>query len=148
MAFDVRFQFVDVYNRPTFRTWGNSNALIDDVLTDVTAIAALFNAVIEGGLVSVTITQKSTNGAFAADAATNVDDNASIKVLAGDGYNYDYNLPMPIAALINPDGTVDLTNAALIALTDVFGGGAGENWTINVRNPTTIASLVSGVLDK
>lgn len=146
MAFDVRFDFLDAYNRVTTRTWHNTNALVADVLTDVGVLAGLINAISDGGLSGVTITQKSSAAAFAAVAGSSIDSNASVKVLAGDGYHYDVNIPMPIAGIINPDSTVDLTAAGVTAFFAEF--ASGDTWRINLRAPTDIVTLVSGVLDK
>lgn len=145
MAFDVQFRIVDDYNRVTTRTWQNNQALVATVLTDVAVLAPLLEAIIEGGLERVVITQRSTATAFAAEAASNVDENGSIKVIGGDTFAYDFDLPMPYDTMKNPDGTLDLTLAAVTAFFAEFLTG---NFRINLRNPTTIATLVSGVLDK
>ncbi len=146
MAFNVRFEFVDDHGRKTHRTWNNSNALIADVLTQIGVIAPLFNAVIEGGLSKLTISQNSVAAAFAADATANVDDNASMKVIGGDGFAYDFDLPMINPGLVLAGGAINTSDAGIIALFSEF--DVAKTWHINLRNPTDIVSLLSGELDK
>lgn len=146
MAFDVTFNFSDEFNRVTQRTWHNTEALIADVLTDVTAIAALLDAVSLAGLKNVIISQRSAAEASAAEAGSNVDANASIQVEGADGYKYDFDLPCPDPSILNTDGTLDTSDAGVVALFAVF--GAGDAWRINLRNPTAIATVVGGILDK
>lgn len=146
MAFDVTFNFTDVFNRRTQRTYHNTQALLATVLTDLTTIAELIDAVSLGGLENVIITQRSAAEASAAEAGSNVDENCSVQVLGGDGYRYDFNLPMPDPSILNSDGTLDTGNAAVVALFGAF--ASGDSWRINLRNPTDIASVIGGVLDK
>lgn len=140
------FNFIDGFNRQTQRSWWSTSTLLVDALTDIAALASAINALSDGGLDGVVITNVDTSEDFAAVAGSNVDDNASIQVLGGDGYKYDFNLPMPITALFNADGTVDTSNAALATLMGLF--ATGDNWRINLRNPTDIDSVVGGTLDK
>lgn len=146
MAFNVRFNFTDEKNGKTSRTYHNTNALIADVLTDVTTMAALIDVVSLGGLSDVVITQKSAAEASAAEANSNIDDNASVQVNGADGYVYDFDLPMPPPGIILSDRRLDVTDAGVIALFAAF--GAGDNWRINLRVPTAISSVIGGVLDK
>ena len=64
MAFEVTFQMYDELNRETTKRFYNSNTLIADVLTDVAALSPLIQAIIQGGLQGVIISQASTSGAF------------------------------------------------------------------------------------
>lgn len=147
MAFDVTFNFVDAFNRKTTRTWNNTNALIASVLTDVTAFVALYDAIGQGGVQSVLITQRSTADAIPAEGTTSVDENVSCQVIGGDGFQYDFNLPMPLkGTIILSDGSLDTSEAGVIAFFDEF--LVGDNWRINLRNPTDIVTLVGGQLDK
>lgn len=147
MAFEVTFHWIDGLKGKRFSRWHNTNALIADVLSDVTTLAALADAVMLGGLKKVTISQRSTAEASAPEAGANADENVSCQVVGADGYNYDFDLPMPDKAnIINSDRTLDTTDANVIAFFAAF--GAGDNWRINLRNPTAIASLTGGLLDK
>jgi len=146
MAFTVKFNFTDALERKTSRSFHSTRALIADVIADVAVFAPLWNAVSEGGLQDVVITQTSEAAAFAASAGSNIDENASLKVLGADGFNYDFDLAMPIQVLRLIGGGIDLANIDLLALIAQFQGA--NAWRVNLRNPTQINTLVAGVLDK
>jgi hypothetical protein len=146
MAFNVTFNFTDEFNRKTQRTWHNTQALIATVLTDLTTIAALIDVVSLAGLDGVVISQVSDAENSAAEAGSNVDANLSVQVEGADGYRYDFNLPCPDPGVLNADGTLDTADAGIVALFGAFAGG--DSWRINLRNPTAIASVIGGELDK
>jgi len=145
MTLPVTFTFVDSLARKTTRTWTTTSVTIVDALTDATALAALLDAVTEGGLQEITITRKDTAAAFAFSAGPNIDENASVKVPAADGRDYDFDLPMPIAALRLAGGAIDTANANFIALFDAF--GVASAWRINNFTPTAISLVRSALLD-
>ncbi len=146
MSFKCTFRFVDGYGRRTTRSYTNTNVLIATVLTELATFAAALDVIVEGGLESVHISQDDTSEAFAAAATSNKDENMSCQVLAGDGYNYDFDLPMPAAAIINADGSLDTTHGSVITFFALFLTGA--TWRINVRAPTDIVTILGGQLDK
>jgi len=145
MALPVTFTFRDSLSRKTTRTWVSVATTLAAALADVATLAPLVDAVTQGGLQKVTISSESTASAFAADAGSNVDENASITVLAADGRNYDLDLPMPITALRLAGGSIDTANADFIAFIDAF--GVAEAWRLNVFAPTAIASVEKAILD-
>lgn len=146
MAFTVKLNFMDEYGRKTSRSFGNTSALIADVLTDLATLAPLFEAVIQGGMLGATISIADKSDAFVATSPSNIDENASLQVVGGDGYNYDFDLPMPIAALRLAGGSIDTANAALVSLMAQWAVGA--KWRVNLRSPTDIVSVTKGTLDK
>lgn len=146
MAFDVRFEFTDEKARVTTRTYVNNLATVALVLVQAAVIAPLFDAVMMGGLNKIVLTQVDTSDAYAAIADSNTDKNASIKVLGEDGYNYDFDLPMINSALVLAGGAIDTADAAMVALFAEF--VTAKSWRINRRNPTAIASVVDGLLDR
>jgi hypothetical protein len=145
MALPVTFTFRDSLARKTTRTWVSVGTTLAAALADVAVLSPLIDAVSQGGLQKVTITDEDTGDAFAAEAGSNVDENASITVLAADGRNYDLDLPMPITALRLAGGSIDTANADFIAFIDAF--GVGENWRLNVFAPTAIVSVEKALLD-
>lgn len=146
MAFDVRFEFFDIAETVTTRTYVNTNALVADVLTQAAVLAPLFDTVIMGGLNKVILTQIDTSDAFVALADSNVDKNASIKVTGGDGFNYPFDLPMIKQALVLPGRAIDTADAGIVALFAEF--AVGKTWRINRRFPTDIVTVVDGELDR
>lgn len=149
MAFDVTFQMYDELNRETTKRFHNTNALIADVLTDVAAMSPLLAAVIQGGLSGVIITQSSTGGAFSPSAEeSNIDEGMRIAVRGGDNERYSVGIPMPRNDLRQAGGVINVADPDLVAFLAEFDGLAGNNWRINLKNPTTIATVLSGTLDK
>lgn len=146
MAFEVTFDFTDQWNRKTTRRWYNNQALVATVLTDIAALAPLYDAVGLGGISGVVITQKSTATTLAAGGASNIDANASIKVIAGDGYKYDFDLPMPSSTILNNDGTIITDDTDLVAFFNEF--ATAGHWRINLRNPTDVVTIDGGSVDK
>ncbi len=146
MAFDVRFEFFDEKETVTTRTYVNTSATVAAVLTQAAVIAPLFNTVIMGGLNKIVLTQIDVSDAFVALADSNVDKNASIKVTGGDGFGYDFDLPMIKSALVLAGRAIDTADAGIVALFAEF--ASGKTWRINRRNPTDIADVIDGTLDK
>lgn len=146
MAFTVRFNITDEFGRKTSRSWHNTEATIAGVLADVATMGPLLDAVTQGGLTGVNIQLGDKTTTFAAETPSNIDENASIKVTGGDGFVYDFDLPMPIAALRLGGGAIDTANAALVSFFAEF--LTGDAWRVNLRNPTDIVTVDSGTLDK
>lgn len=146
MAYSVRFNFVDAMGRIKGRSFHNNNALIADVITQVGVLAPLINAIIEGGLVNVIITQKNSAAAFAADAGSDVDNGMTLTLETTAPSNYGMRVPMPIDALKLAGGVVDTANAALLLFLAEF--DAAKTWRVNLDNPVPYVSIVKGTVDK
>lgn len=143
--FNVRFNFRDSRGRNTSRTIHNTNTLIADVITDVGVLALAWNPLTDLQLVDVTITTTDASGAFAGAAVSNIDENVSVRAQGGDGRVYDFDLPdMPDAKM--PTDTLDITDVDVTTFFAEF--AAGNNWRVNLNNPTDIVSLINGRLDK
>ena len=146
MALPVQFRWLDTFGRVKRQTLTTTSTTIAAALTDVTAFVALWDAVSDGGLQSVSISQTSEADAFAAAAGSNIDENGSLLVQGDDGFKYDLNLPMILASLVTGGGAINIGDAALVAFTNQF-LTAGK-WRVNNRFPTFITSVISGQLDK
>jgi len=119
--------------------------LIADALTDIGTLAALWNTITEVMLVDVVLTQVDASETFAGAAVSNVDENTSVKVEGADGRTYDVDLPdLPDAK--HPIAALDITDVDIVAFFDEF--AVGQNWRVNLNNPTDITSILSGLLDK
>lgn len=146
MAFNVKFNLEDEFGRKTSRTWKNTSATIADCLADVAVIGPLLDAVIQGGMTGVNISTADDATTFVATSPSNIDENASIKVRGADSREYDFDLPMPIAAVRLAGGAIDVANVNLVAFFDQF--LAAAKWRVNLFNPTDIVQVISGTLDK
>lgn len=141
----VQFNFRDTRGRLTSRSVVHTSNVIATILADIATLAPLWDTITDLGLENVTISLTDDADAFASAGVSNVDENVSVKVLAADGFKYDFDLPdMPDA--FTPVELLDVTNPDVVAFFDQF--GPASPWRINLRNPTAIVSLISGRLDK
>lgn len=146
MALPVQFRWLDTFGRVKRQTLTTTSTTLAAALTDVTAFVALWDAVSDGGLESVSISQTDESDAFAAAAGSNIDVNGSLLVQGDDGFKYDLNLPMILSSLVTGGGAINIADAALVSFTDQF--LTGGKWRVNNRFPTFITSVISGQLDK
>lgn len=146
MALPVQFRWLDTFGRVKRQTLTSTATTLAQAITDVGAFVTLWDAVSDGGLESVSISQTDLTDAFAAGAGSNIDVNGSLLCQGDDGFKYDLNLPMILASLVTGGGAIDIGDAALVAFTNQFlTAGA---WRLNNRFPTFITSVISGQLDK
>lgn len=146
MSLPVQFRWLDSYGRVRRQTLTTTATTIAAALTDVAAFVPLFDAISDGGLQSISVNSQDEGDAYAAEAGSNIDVNASLQVQGADGYKYDLNVPMIQAALVVGGGAINISDAALVAFTNQFlVGGA---WRMNNRTPTAIISVIKGILDK
>lgn len=145
MSFRCRFNFRDSRARTTSRTFVNDEPLIATVLTDIATLAGLWDVITDAELVNVVITQVDATEAFAGAATSNIDENTSVKVQGADGRIYDVDLPdLPDA--LHPIAALDITNIGITNFFDEF--AVGNNWRVNLNNPTDVTAILSGLLDK
>jgi hypothetical protein len=145
----VQFNLIDHNNSVIRKKFWNTNTDLATVLADVAVMAPLLQAIVQGGLQDVTISTEDSSDAFAVSAEeSNIDEGMTLSVLGGDGFNYPLKVPMPRSDLRLPGRAIALNDADLVAFLAKFDGGAGNDWRINLRNPTTVVSVNSGKLDK
>lgn len=142
---NVRFNFRDSRGRNTSRTYWNT--AVNDVaqtITDAGALALLLDPLTDLALVDITITYPGA-ASFAGAAVSNVDENVSVKVEGGDGRIYDVDIPdMPDAKM--PTEVLDITDVDVVAFFNQF--LVAGPWRVNLNNPTDIATVIRGTLDK
>lgn len=142
----VQFRWLDAFGRIKRQTLTTTAATIAAALTNVAAFVALFDAVSDGGLQSVSISVQNLDDAYSAEAVSNIDVNGSLKVQGDDGFKYDLNVPMILSSLVTGGGAINIGDAAMVSFTDQF--LTGGDWRVNNRFPTFITSVISGQLDK
>jgi len=141
----VTFTFTDGNGRSTNRTFTTTSTTLADALTDVADFATKIGAAFDCGLSGVVITEKDGAADFAPVALSNIDEGATFKVLADDGYNYSIKLPIPSAGIRAGGGAIDLTDPLVIAVMDLF--KTGGKWRVNNRTPTFVVTVEKGLLD-
>lgn len=143
MAIQCRITMVDDYGRSQSKGVETVDTVIATAITHVTAYLSALNVVSDAGwqkqdyLADGVITEAPTAGA-------NRDTGATIKVTLDNGKNYPFRIPMPKAAIINPDGSVDVGDADVLALIALF-ETAGF---LRVSDGNYITAVLSGSLDK
>jgi len=134
----------DSSNRVTRKTYISQD--LTDFPAAITAAAALvtdLKAISEGECLSQTLSQRSVLS-DSAEAGANVDEGATFVLRKADNYNASHKVPMPLAAIRNTDGTIDITAATVTDYFDNF-MSAGD-WTVS--DGEVITSLLGGTLDK
>lgn len=146
MPLAVTFTLTDAEGRSTTRTWTTTSSTIADALTDITAFVAILTPAFDVGLSGITITQKSIADDYAPISGSNIDEGATFKVTAEDGYDYSIKVPIPKAVIRIGGGAIDLTHALTLAFTNQF--LTGGKWRVNNRSPKFVATVNQGLLDK
>lgn len=139
--FGLRVAMVDAYQRPVSRTY------TVEAIDHATALAAagtfmsdLAN-ITEARILWYTIADE-TVYSDAVTAGANRDEGATMVVRKADNKLATFNVPAPINAIFDADGTVDLTDTAVTALMAHFLSGV-----FRVSDHEVVAELVSGRLD-
>lgn len=139
----VKYSLVDSMGRPGTKTL-ETQVLVDQAaaLTAAASMAILLDDVTEMRIKSYTVSERIVyTDTF--EAGANRDEGASITVEKADNYNAPHNIPAPVQAMRLPDGTVDLTNAALIAYFAEF-EATGD---FQLSDGEVITSVVRGTID-
>jgi len=142
MAFEVGLTLVDDYARTTTRRFTNTATLVADALTQVGAFITLLLAVSDAGTVKHEITTR-TVASNAADSGANKDVGGTIHCRLDNGKVYPLHIPCIKAAMLNPDGTIDIADAAITAYVDEF--MTGGHFTVSEGN--LIDEILYGELD-
>lgn len=143
MAISVRITMVDDYGRTLGKGVETLDTVIATAITHVGAYLTALNAVSDAGwskqdyLAAGVVTQ-------APGAGANRDVGATLKVTLDNGKHYPFRIPMPKAAIINADGSVDVADADVLALIALF-ETAGY---LRVSDGNFITAVLSGSLDK
>jgi len=138
---------VDAYGRQTSkRIEVEPQALLGDYATLAAAIASDIQAVTDLGLVTMTVTLPMSQ-AFAVTAGGNVDVGATFSgyVYGGDGKKASWKLPGIKAAKVDPDGSIDITEADVEDVLERFLQASGD---LLLSDGEQISSWISGALDK
>lgn len=143
MAISCRITMVDDYGRSLTKGVETVETVIATAITDIGAYLTALNAVSDAGwqkqdyLAAGVVTQAPAAGA-------NRDTGATIKVTLDNGKNYAFKIPMPKAAIIEADGSVDVADADVLALIALF-ETAGK---LRVSDGNYVTAVLSGSLDK
>lgn len=143
MAFDVTFTLQDAYARRTTRRFTSNKALLADVVTAVATMVTRLEAVSLCAVVKTEISEP-TVYASSAQAGANVDAGGTLHGRLNNGKLYPLHIPAIDPNLVNTDGSIKLSEAAITNFADQFSGlGA---WYVSEGN--TVDAIESGELDR
>lgn len=114
MAFEVGLQMVDDYGRTTTRRYSVTDALMADALTSVGGLITNFLAVSDLGTMKHDIALR-TVASNAATAGANKDVGGTLHCVLDNAKMYPLKIPGIKDTMLNPDGSIDLADAAIIA---------------------------------
>ena len=113
--------------------------------TDADALYTVFNAITEGQILKYTASGEK-QFASSPPAGVNVDEGGTATVqLNGVPDKATFKWAMPLKTLFNPDATLDLTDAAVIAFFDEFAVSTG---IATLSDGQHVSGVVRGKLDK
>ena len=120
MGIKISVKLVDDFERYTTKRFELKTADPAQAVTDALVVAPLVAAASDCGLVSCTVLIPAAITPTAPTANANLDAGATIqgRLAGASGKFASLKLPAPLASYLNPDGTVDLTDATLKALLD------------------------------
>jgi hypothetical protein len=134
---------VDDYGRSLTKGFETTATTLADAKTYTEAGLTALHAISDAGwqkqdyLDAQTTTQAATAGA-------NRDVGATLRVTLNNGKNYALKIPMPAAAIVNPDGSIDIADEDVLAYVALF-ETAGH---LRVSEGNFVTALLSGSLDK
>jgi len=143
MAISCRITMVDDYGRSLTKGVETIDTVIATAITHIGEYLTALNAVSDAGwqkqdyLAAGVVTQAPTAGA-------NRDVGATVRVTLDSGKNYAFKIPMPKAAIINADGSVDVGDADVLALIALFESGGD----LRVSDGNYVTAVLGGSLDK
>jgi hypothetical protein len=149
MAYDnafVTMRVLDAYGRTKSKRVGLVSTDATQGETDKATIIGAYAAVMDGHIMSSTYSGQDDH-AGSPVAGSNVDTGVTVSCqLAGRPERAPLKWPTPKAAIINPDGTLDLTNVAVQAVEALYVTATPAIATLS--DGETIDGFVSGMLDK
>lgn len=149
MAYDktwVSLRVLDAYGRSKRKSVEVKSLDASQAELDADNIQAAFQNVMIGHIISATTSGEKTY-AGAAGAGANVDTGVTMSCqLDGRPERASLKWPTPDPAILNADGTVDLANAQVVVVQDLFVAGIGN--VALLSDGENITSFISGKLDK
>lgn len=112
MAFDCAFTLVDDYARNGSKRFEGTATTLAQAITDAVALQADLAALTLAGAYQRKLSQTDTI-AEAVEAGANLDAGATIHCRLNNGKMYAFKIPAFDPALLNPDGSVMIDNAAI-----------------------------------
>lgn len=143
MAIDLTFTTIDAYARQGKKGYEGVDTVMADAQTSAAALLADFNGLTLLGVVKESFTTDVL--VFqSAQAGANLDAGATIRTRLNNGKLYSFKIPAPVAAVINSDGSIDVTNALVTDFIANF-ESAGK---YRVSEGNYVVAILGGELDR
>jgi hypothetical protein len=143
MAIDVTFSLVDDYARSASKRFEGEATTLVQAAIDAGSLMTDFLAVSGMGTTLVTYRQAEVEN-NAASTGANLDAGATIHCRLENGKGYAFKIPAIKSSLLNPDGTVNISDAAI---TD-FVANFQLSGPYRVSEGNYVVSILSGELDR
>jgi len=139
------FSLSDDYARVTVRSFIFTAADITAAIALAAQFATAYQAVTELHLFETRLTDENAIGGSPVSGA-NVDEGMSISAqLATANKKANIQIPAPVAAIINADGTIDLADALMVTLLGVY--TQSTNF-VTASDGETVTAFLKGTLDR
>jgi hypothetical protein len=138
---------LDDYGRTTKRVIEMADmATVAEYVTAAAELVAELDDVTELGLVRVDLIRKAITTGFAVEVGANVDVGATISgyIYGGNGKKASLKVPHIKPGMVDPDGTIDLTDVDLAAYLALFENGAD----FFLSDGEQIDTWIKGTLDR
>lgn len=143
MAIDVSITLVDDYQRTSTKKFESTATLLADAETALTALWADLAAVSQMGALNRTFSDTAVFSQ-AVDAGANVDAGGTLHCRLNNGKMYALKIPAIDPALVNADGTIDISATAITDYVANF----ESTGSFRVSEGNYIVSIVRGELDR
>lgn len=140
--FAMAMTYVDAYQRRGTKRYELSATDFTAALARAATLATALGNLMEADILKYTVGQE-VPYTDTVDAGANRDEGITISADLGAGKTAAIKVPTPVNTVINPDGTVDITDGLITAFEAEFLSGE-----VLVSDGETVLDFLSGKLDK
>lgn len=140
--FELTVGYIDFYKRRGTKRFQLEAIDFPTALTNAGVFVTALEGAMGANIESYKVAQETANS-DSATAASNKDAGITISCDLGGGKRAALKIPTPEDAYLNPDGTVDLTNALITAVEADYLSGK-----VLISDGETVLDFLSGKLDK
>jgi hypothetical protein len=145
-TYNVYIELVDAYNRSSVKRYKTISTMLDHptAVTAAAALAADLAALTEMDVLAHSVALR-TVYTDTVTAGANKDEGITLSVRKANNFRDILRVPAPLNAVLNPDGTVDITSALVTDYYDNFVSGSGD---FTLSDGEQAIALLAGKLDK
>ena len=140
--FQLSISYCDAYTRRGSKSFELEAIDYATALTNAGVFVGELETAMMGDIVKYALATEVIN-ADTVDPLANNDEGVTISCDLGGGKSAALKIPTPVKSYINADGTVDMTDAAIVALEATYVAGK-----VLISDGETVLGFLSGKLDK